>query len=126
MKKFEITHSSIEGVWDWREICINTSEGWECLCKKAEREHLWQFCEGGAMISTEGIRTRYVTEYRFVPGKLRLSFEGWKLNKDGIAECLVCETYRVEFLSICEIYLYDLEDVGPGEAERFRLLFHRI
>lgn len=130
MKNEEIIPRSIEGDWDWREISSNQSKGWTVILKRPEREHIWGFTGKENMISTErnGEREwiRYVVRYHYDPDKLRLTLDGYQLDNKGEPETRVQEHYRVEFVSPTEMYLYDLEDVEPGEAESLRLMLHKL
>ena len=122
----EVTPRSIEGDWDWREISSNQPEGWTTILEKSKREHIWGFIGDKMMISTEGDYLRYVVEYCYDPDKLRLSLRGHQLDDKAEPEILVQEEYRVEFVSPTEMYLYDLEDVEPGEEESLRLTLRKV
>ncbi len=126
MKKMEMIPRSIEGDWDWRRTCANQPEGWITLQNKPEGEHIWNFIGNGTMISTENGRLRYVVEYRYDPDQLRLTLNGWLIDSHAERKMLVREEYRVEFPGPSEMYLYDLEDVEPGEEELLRLTFRKV
>ena len=125
MTKNETAPRSIEGDWDWRETSINLPEGWIVFEKKPYGCHVWSFLGGGIMLSREAGRLRYVVEYRYNPDELRLALNGWQLDDRGERETPVRETYRVEFPGPAEMYLYDLDDLHPGEEESLRLKFRK-
>ncbi len=126
MKKEEITPRSIEGDWDWRETSAKQADGWATIETKPEGDHIWHFIGDDTMLSTEKEWMRYVVKYRFDPEKLRLSLDGWQLDDKGERESLIRKRYRVEFPNHSELYLYDLEDVAPGEAEALRLRLRKV
>ena len=126
MKKMEFIPRSIEGDWDWRQTCANQPEGWITLQNKPEGEHIWSFIGNGTMISTEKGQLWYVVEYRYDPDLLYLSLNGWLLDSRAKREMLVREESRVEFPGPSEMYLYDLEDVEPGEEELLRLTLCKV
>ena len=128
----EVTPRSIEGDWDWREISSNSPKGWDTILERPERGHIWGFIGQENMISTErdgdGEREwiRYAVRYHYDPDKLRLTLDGYQLDDKGEPETRVQEHYRVEFVSPTEMYLYDLEDVEPGEEESLRLTLRKV
>lgn len=126
MKKSEAKPLGVEGDWDWCEIAANLPGGWIILENKPKGSHTWGFIGNDIMISNERAYVRYVVKYRYDPEKLRLTLYGHSLDDKGEPEILIKENYRVEFPASTEMFLYDLDDVEPGEEESLRLRFRRI
>ena len=126
MKKNDKIPRTLGGDWDWRVIDALLPKGWITIRHNPPGDHIWTFFDDGSMISRQGDRLRYVVSYRYNPDKRWLILEGWQLNNRGERETLVLEAYRVEFPDPDTMYLYDLEDVAPGEQESLRLVLRRV
>ncbi len=126
MKKNDKVPRGIEGDWDWRSTDANPYGKWIVLEEKPPGTHIWSFIGNDAMVSVDNGRLRYVTGYRYDPQRCRLELDGCLLDDRGEREMLIREEYRVEFPDPDTMYLYDREDVDPGEEESLRLVLCRV